>query len=340
MRARIFSIIILIVLVVIPFYLYYYFTTQKIASITLFAGSGVIFNAQLSWSFWVDWLPLADKALSYTKDCVTTCTISPILPARYTISLTSSGKASISDALIVNSGDKIARTYSFENDVTFVSLWNINRDDELWVSFVENAINQGIGEFDLIGTDIQSRVWVMKKWEKSTQIGILTLERFNIIRNINSPITEARLDESRSVLICIFMSWKTLLLPINLVWEREILTMPWIRTVSIGYNNEWKIRTSTGSFSLRWDRLLDDIRFTDSIDISPQVRIGYIDKSDTLKLSLGNFPSATSVLVRLNRATGESVVLRKWFDIRALFFYKNEPVYMDDLGNIYSIVGE
>ena len=48
MRARIFAIIILIVLVVIPFYLYYYFTTQKIASITLFAGSGVIFNAQLS----------------------------------------------------------------------------------------------------------------------------------------------------------------------------------------------------------------------------------------------------------------------------------------------------
>ena len=45
MRARIFAIIILIVLVVIPFYLY---TTQKIASITLFAGSGVIFNAQLS----------------------------------------------------------------------------------------------------------------------------------------------------------------------------------------------------------------------------------------------------------------------------------------------------
>lgn len=340
MRARIFAIIILILLVALPLYLYYYFTTQKISSITIHAGSGIAFSVQLSGSFWVDWLPLMDKALFYTKDCIDTCVISPVLPARYMLGLTSTGKANISDTIIVNSGEKIYRSFLFQNDVSFVSIWNINRDDELWLSLIDNAKNKNIWDFSLIGTDIQNRVWVMRQWEKTTQIGILNSERFNFIRNINASISDAKLDESRSILIFDFASSKTLLLPITLIWEREIPTIWNIRTVTIWYNNQWKIRTSTGSFNIQWERLMEDIRFTDAIDIDPQVRIGYIDKNDAVKLSIGNFPPATSVLIRLNRATGESVVLRKWFDIHALFFYKNEPAYLDNSGNIYSIVGD
>lgn len=57
--------------------------------------------------------------------------------------------------------------------------------------------------------------------------------------------------------------------------------------------------------------MIEDIRFTSSIDLSSGIRIGYIDKKDAKKLSLANLPPIESVLIRLDRITGESVILRK-----------------------------
>lgn len=169
------------------------------------------------------------------------------------------------------------------------------------------------------------------------QIGILTLEKFAPIRTIITPIVAAKIDESRSVIMVDLSSGMTLLIPITLSGEREITTMSGIRTVTISPGNIWKIRTDTGSLEIQENRLLDDIRFTDAIDINPQIRIGYIDKNDQSKLSLANFPSGQSLLIRLNRTTGESIILRSGFDIRALFFYQNNPAYLDESGNIFSI---
>ena len=47
------------------------------------------------------------------------------------------------------------------------------------------------------------------------------------------------------------------------------------------------------------------------VDINPRIRIGYISKNDVKKLSLGNFPLSDSVLIQIDRITGESVILRK-----------------------------
>ena len=82
---------------------------------------------------------------------------------------------------------------------------------------------------------------------------------------------------------------------------------------------------------------MEDIRFTNSISLSPEIRIGYIDKKDTKKLSIANLPLTESVLIRLDRTTGEGVVLRRGFDIRTLFFYNNKPAYIDTSENIYLI---
>jgi hypothetical protein len=73
----------------------------------------------------------------------------------------------------------------------------------------------------------------------------------------------------------------------------------------------WHIRTETGSYTTRNNILIEDIRFTDAIDLTPQIRLGYIDKNDTAKLSIGNFSLGQSVLVRLDRTTGESTIVRK-----------------------------
>lgn len=320
--------------------MYYYFTSEKIANITIHAGSGAVFLVQLHGSFWVDGLPLMDKALYYEKKCIESCVIDPVLPARYTLSLTSSGKAIISDTILVNMGEKISKVYHFENDISFAPVGTIHRDEELGTSLVENAKKQNLWDFTLIGTDIQNRIWVRRSWEKSTQIGILSVERFTPIRSIITPIVNASLDESRSVLVFDLASSRTLLLPITLEGEREIPTISWIRVVTLASGDIWKIRTDSGSMDIKNDRLIEDIRFTDAIDLSNQIRIWYIDKNDIAKLSLGNFPSTTSILIRLNRATGESVVLRTGFDIRALFFYQKKPAYFDDSGNIFIIEGK
>jgi hypothetical protein len=73
----------------------------------------------------------------------------------------------------------------------------------------------------------------------------------------------------------------------------------------------WHIRTSTGSWVTDGQKETEDIRFTDAIDLTPDIRLGYIDKNDTTKLSIGNFAQGQSVLVRLDRTTGESRVIRE-----------------------------
>lgn len=235
MRARLLAFIILIMLLAIPVFGYYYFTSRTIASIDIFAGSGIIFTAHLTGSFGLDGLPLADQALIYNQECISGCTITPILPARYTLTLTSSGKIDITDTLIVATADQLTRAYVFTRDIILKSVGNISD-----------------------------------------------------IRDISSGST-------------------------------------------------WHIRTETGSLIRDGENETEDIRFTDAIDLTPEIRLGYIDKNDTAKLSIGNFVPNQSVLVRLDRTTGESVIVRKGIDIQILLLYRGLPAYVDSVGGVYSI---
>ena len=136
MRARIFAIFILIILLVIPLSLYYYITTQKVANITIIVGEGNKYSAKLSGTFGINGLPLADKALIYDKDCTDICVFSPVIPARYTLTLMSSGKTTLTDAIILNTGDKITRSYTFTDDIITTLAGKIIQDDSQIVSTV------------------------------------------------------------------------------------------------------------------------------------------------------------------------------------------------------------
>lgn len=126
MRARLLAFLILILLVAVPAFAYYYFTARSIASVDISAGSGVIFTARLVGSWDIDGLPLADRALSYSQDCISRCTIAPILPARYTLMLVSSGQTDISDNLIIHTADQLSRAYVFTRDIVFTTVGNIS----------------------------------------------------------------------------------------------------------------------------------------------------------------------------------------------------------------------
>lgn len=339
MRARILAIIILILLIVLPVSLYYYLTKQKIAKLTLQVNGWVSYSAHLRWTFWVDGLPLADTMLSYQQDCIDVCIFSPILPARYTLTLTASWKTSLSDSISINTGDQIVRSYTLSDELIFTPVWSISKDDTVGRALIDNALSQKWWEFTLIGTDIKNRVWVMKKWESTTDIGILTPEWFSSSRNISAPIISQTIDTSQSVLMLGLAGDKSLYISVvNPKNEIELPTTLHMNIVSVIPGDSWRILTSSGTFELKWDRLVQDIRFTNSIDISPQIRIGYIDKRDTTKLSLGNFPLTDSLLIRLDRVTGQSIVLRRGIDIRTLFYYDGVPAYIDLSGKIYTIL--
>lgn len=234
MRARIFAGLILVLLLVVPAWLYYHFTVRQVASIEIRVSSGSVFSVDMIGSWGIDGLPLADRALSYHQECISSCMITPVLPAQYTITLTSSGQITIHDSISINTADRVSREYVFQKDISV------------------------------------------------TQV-----------------------------------------------------TTPYQSLTSSG--STWHIRTSSGSSVLQWEDLIEDIRFTDAIDLDNSIRLGYIDATDSKKLSLGNFPLGQSVLIRLNRITGESVVVREGIDVRAFVYYDQHPAYMDSVGNIFLI---
>jgi hypothetical protein len=146
-------------------------------------------------------------------------------------------------------------------------------------------------------------VWVSSKKDTIVQVGILSNERFVPIRNISTPIVRISMDLTRSVVIIDLASSRTLLIPVDLSGEREIGSNPDRPIISVVPGSRWKILTSSGSHELVGERLIEDIRFSDSIDISPEIRLGYIDKKDTSKLRLANLPLGQSLLIRLDRTT-------------------------------------
>ncbi len=96
----------------------------------------------------------------------------------------------------------------------------------------------------------------------------------------------------------------------------------------------WKIKTPDSVFSYENNQLKENPRFTDFLDVSSNIRIGYISANDTNKLSLSNFPIGTSILIILDRTTGESYIVRKGLDISELCFSHGNPAWIDQNGKI------
>ena len=89
MRARLYAVLILVLLIGIPAVLYWYFFTENTASLTVRTTGAGEFQIELAGTLDNDSLPLADRLLSVQKRCKTECTIAPIAPIRYTVTLTS-----------------------------------------------------------------------------------------------------------------------------------------------------------------------------------------------------------------------------------------------------------
>jgi hypothetical protein len=337
MRARILAAIILLLLLVLPFSLYWYFTTKKISSLRLEVIGWWEFSFLLNGSLGFDALPLADKVLSYEKNCTDSCVVLPIIPANYTLLIKQSGKIDIRDNINISVGSNLERKYISRNDVVINSVSSINTDLSAannTVELLKNNFSQG---FSLIDIDIQNRVWIMRKNNDSTDIGLVMSGSFVPMKNIPVVTSKIRLDTTKSVFIIEALIGQTELVPVDLSFEKAIRIPEGVDITSVVTNNIWRIWTNSGILELRWDRLIPDLRFTDVIDVSSRTRIGYIDASDTTRLSLGNHDLWKSILVELDRTTGEWFILRENIGVRALFFYQNKPAYIDNNWEIFLI---
>jgi hypothetical protein len=80
----------------------------------------------------------------------------------------------------------------------------------------------------------------------------------------------------------------------------------------VEYKNDiWKIKTERALYEKINDTWQENPRFTDYIDISRRYRIGYIDASDTVKLSLSNLPPGISVFILLDRTSTDTKIIKK-----------------------------
>ncbi len=219
MRARLITLFFLLFFLWLASYVYWYFMVSR-ESHLLVHGPWDKYSVSLKWTFGYSFLPLADKALSFSKECTSSCLIGPIVPARYQLTITKDGYIETHEELSLRSWEKKEFSYLPKKDFVFTPL-----------------------------------------------------------SGDNSPLTS---------------------------WEDERIQK-------------------------------ENMRFTYAIDISPYERIGYISASDSEKLLLSNFSTGTSMLIHLDRSTGETYILRKGMNISGFYFSREKPAFFDSEGKSYSI---
>lgn len=121
MRARLFALLILVLIIGIPAGIYWYFFTKNTASITVSVVSGEDIHIRIAGTLDNENLPLADRLLELEQDCSEVCVFSPVAPIRYRITLTSPGKATIEEDIVVGVGEDKSISYRLQDDIIITS---------------------------------------------------------------------------------------------------------------------------------------------------------------------------------------------------------------------------
>lgn len=335
MRARLFALFILLLLVGLPLLAYWYFFTDRIASVKITVPGGTHFSVELQWTLSSDWLPLADKFLVYHQDCDGLCEFSPIPPVVYSLTLTSTGKVTLEDTFVLKTGEKKSLSYMLNDDVAIREFTTSILNDDLGLSLVENANSTLSWTFDLVWVGQKNQIFATRKQGTMRQLWLLSSEKFIPFRSLLADMWEVHLDTTRRFFLIHLLSGRTLILATDMSKEIETILVP---TSVVELQDGWKIQTQSGVYFYDSDVWAEENpRFSDFLDISPSKRLWYIAADDTNRLGLSNFAPWESVLVLLNRTNGQNYVVKRWLNIRTLYFDWTTPVYMDTSGRVWEI---
>ncbi len=333
MRARIFAFLLLCLLIWVPVFVYWYVMQKNIASLTVSVESDTEIVVTLNWTFSFSWLPLADKILRFEKKCTKTCIFSPLPPARYDIEVFASGAIPQQDTFSLSLGEEKQLSYTLIGDIQIEPIMPYT-DSGITLSLIENANSNFSWSFSPIGAISSNRVYALQKDDTSEKIGLLTMNQFIPLFESPSPSQRTSFDFWKTFFLT-ESTQTTIAQSLDGLTRIEIPRL-WIQTV-VPLERWWKIATSSWVFLFDDGVLSANPRFTDFLDITPTDRIGYIASTDTEKLQLWNFQPGISVLVRLNRSTGEVSILEQGIDIAYLYFLDGIPVFSDSTGKVYSL---
>lgn len=322
MRSRLYAFLILCIFLGIPFFLYWYFYEKKVSSLVFESTSERAYEIEMRWNLSYKYFPILDKTFYYKSACIWSCIFSPVPPVRYDIKITSTWAESIMDTVELGVGSLEKYKFTLFPALTMEPILSA-----AWLPTSDNGV-----------------IWV------SIDDAIITLERTstgNVIVSSqkNAPIfftlssvKSTSLDLSRTCVILSSIANDRYLIDIS---TGENIVFPFsenIKLVSYLGENLWKVRTEDRLYEYDGNSWSENLRFTDYIDISSRYRIGYIDANDQQKMSLSNLDSSESLLLFLDRKTGESRIVKRWYTIGWFFYYRLLPAIIWWAGSASQIV--
>jgi hypothetical protein len=188
-----------------------------------------------------------------------------------------------------------------------------------------------------LGWRDQTHIYVEKKSQNGESLlGIMGTNGFIPLKSFSSSPQNIRLDETGEYFLVSYSSGETTILKRDLSTEFIIHSRTPIRSIT-GFPNEWKIRMMDTVFEYDGEKLRENQRFTDYIDLDSRYRLGYIAPQDTEKLQLSNLPIGNWVLVLLDRTHGTSQIIARSVLINILSFFQWSPIYQDQEGKSWKI---
>jgi hypothetical protein len=140
--------------------------------------------------------------------------------------------------------------------------------------------------------------------------GIYIGERDRPNFTIDALLGSFRLDETRNFLLARNERQEQYVFSLDGIYSTIFPYNELIEAVTLD-KNIWKIKTNNSLYEKISDIWRENPRFTDYTDLSSRYRIGYIDATDSEKLSLGNFPLGISVFVLIDRTSTDMRIIKK-----------------------------
>jgi hypothetical protein len=289
------------------------------------ATQEIDFSVDMKGSLSYKFLPLADKFLEFHKECHTTCTIWPLPPAQYDITLSSSGNIDTYSSIQLLVWSWYTLRYEILSGLTINQINDELKIDDLTLPLWYTPL-----------VYIGDKILVLKEGENEKSLWLYISGSYRPMRQISNDIKNVSLDDSGEFII-LDSTISTVAISKDFKNEVEIPQSLGIPILVSFFNDKWKISTPLWVFQevdLQWEK---NMRFTDFIDISPYIRIWYIAADDKERLSLSNLPLGEWVFVSLDRKTWKNYILKNGVTIKGFAYFGKSPGYIGVDGRKYTI---
>lgn len=335
MRARLFAFFILILFVLLPAGIYWYFLKKNTSTITFVIPNGAPVSLRLAGTLSYKYFPLADKALQFSQSCESQCTLWPIPPVKYEVQISRPWTADIVDTITLWVGEQRVYTLPKIQQFSEEKIEHISFDDTSANGLIENAKTHIDPNLSPLWVLKSGKVFALRTLEKSTDIGVVSLENFSSLLSLDFPIISGKLENSKRFFILKKSETEQDIVSVNLA---ESMIFPYSEDIRlVDHTSFWRVVTDDSVYTFEWGSWVKNPRFSDFIDIDSDHRIGYISENDQTKKELGNFTQKWWIFILLDRRNAQTQVLSENKNIIWFLYSENIPAYLDQNGDIYKL---